>query len=283
MKENRWQIQGQLKNNLWLFAYSVMNAKRFSKKFTLHTDQLGAEYYGELGYDEVKVTLDVMKDEMSRFWSKGKILALSKEPAGSIHIDGDVFIKSEKMLEVFSFKDYDLITQGEERLGIFMKHYYDTIPHYPFALWGKMPKGLDPTLKHSLNCGVLGFNNVEIMDDYFKGYFKMIDDLKQSDYFMRLLGTDPKIEPNIIIEQFYLAGLCKEKKAKIKYVLPLKSNSMGVDETITEMNRVANDIGYAHAWGSTKYALVPAIKRKIKEQDIEYFRKVDKITKRIAV
>ena len=280
MVENRWQITGQLKNNLWLFAYSVMLAKRISKKITLHTDTLGMQYYGELGYDEVKNSLDILKDEHSRFWSKGKIIALDQEPIGSIHIDGDVFLKKPYMKKVMSFSDNDVIIQCEERLGIFMQHYMDTIHHYPKAL-KTLPKGFNPELKYALNCGVLGFNSQKIKKEYINGYFDIVDQLKASDYFMNQLKMNERFEPNIVIEQYFLAGYCDLVGAKVKSVLPLQSDVNDENGTVSEMNAIANRIGYAHAWGSTKYNLIPAIQEKIKNQDKRFFRKVESITNKI--
>jgi hypothetical protein len=282
MIENRWQITGQLKTNLWLFAYSVMHAKRFAQKLTLHTDDLGLKYYGELGYDEVKTTLNILEDEPSRFWSRGKMVAIENEPIGSIHIDGDVFIKKPEMINVLDFPNHDVIVQCEERLGIFMRHYFDTIHHYPIALT-ELPKGFNPKLKHALNCGVLGFNNEKVKSDYLKGYYNLVEQLKASEYFMDELKHNPKFEPNIVIEQFFLAGYCDKYKAKVKFVLPLYSDTDDELGTVKEMNDTANRIGYAHAWGSTKYKLIPAIKEKMKKYDPQYYRKVQKITNKITV
>jgi hypothetical protein len=280
MVENRWQITGQLKSNIWLYAYSVMNAKRIAKKITLHTDILGLKFYGDLGYDEIKLTLDALDNEPSRFWSKGKMIALENEPIGSIHIDGDVFLKKPQIKRVLDFKNHDIIVQGEERLGIFMQHYFDTLHHYPIALTNP-PEGFNTELKHALNCGVLGFNNQKIKDEYIQGYYSIIEQLKASEYFMNELKHNPKFEPNIVIEQYFLAGYAELMEAKVKFVLPLNSNTDDEIGTVTAMNAIANRIGYAHAWGSTKYALIPAIKEKIKQQDKRYFNRIEKITNKL--
>lgn len=278
--EKRWQISGQLVSNLWLYAYSVMNAKRISEKIILHSDSYGAETFGELGYDDVKISLDVLQNEPSRFWSKGKMIALQNEPLGTIHIDGDVFLKSPKMIDVMNFKDYDLIVQCEERLGIFMQHYFDTIHHYPKAL-DIIPEGFNINLKHSLNCGVLGFNSQKLKDDYLKGYFSIVEQLKSNEEFMYELSCNPKFEPNIVIEQYFLAGYVDKFNVKYKNVLPLTSDITDEIGTVNEMNSIANEIGYAHAWGDTKYNLIDEIKRRIKHQDKRLFNKVEKISHRI--
>ncbi len=274
--ESRWQINGQLAKNLWLYAYSVMHAKRISESLILHSDSFGAKTFGELGYDDVKISLDVLDSEPSRFWSKGKMIALEAEPLGTIHIDGDVFLKSPTMIDVMDFQNYDLIVQCEERLGIFMQHYYDTIHHYPKAL-NIIPDGFNINLQHSLNCGVMGFNNQKLKDDYLTGYFSIVDQLKTNLEFMQELESNPKFEPNIVIEQFFLAGYVDKYHLNVKNVLPLTSDATDEVGTVNEMNSIANEIGYAHAWGDTKYYLIPEIQKRIRNQDLRFYNKVLRI------
>ncbi len=271
--EKRWQINGQLAKNLWLYAYSVMHAKRISDSLILHSDSFGAKTFGELGYDDVKISLDILASEPSRFWSRGKMIALDAEPLGTIHIDGDVFLKSPMMIDVLDFQNYDLIVQCEERIGIFMKHYFDTIHHFPASL-NSIPDGFNQDLKHSLNCGVMGFNNQKLKDDYLAGYFSMVDQLKSNPVFMQELQDNPKFEPNIVIEQFFLAGYVDQYNLNYKNVLPLKSDATDELGTVTEMNFIANEIGYAHAWGDTKYYLIPEIQKRIRNQDFRFYNRV---------
>ena len=160
------------------------------------------------------------------------------------------------------FQKYDLIVQCEERLGIFMQHYFDTIHHYPKSL-DIIPDGFNVNLKHSLNCGVLGFNSQKLKDEYLTGYFSMVEQLKSNPEFMRELALNPKFEPNIVIEQYFLAGYVDKFKVKFKNVLPLASDATDEIGTVNEMNSIANEIGYAHAWGDTKYKIIFDIKEKI--------------------
>lgn len=276
--EKRWQIEDQLKNNLWLYAYSFLRGSEFTESFVLYTDNLGQQFYGEIGYDRVTNRLEDLALS-TRFWSYGKIIALQDEPLGSVHIDGDVFFRKKTMIDVIDSGEYDVIVQGEERLSIFLKYYFDTLYLYPDS---GMPFGFDKTLKHSVNCGVLGFRNEELRQDFFHGYFKMVEILMNNKDFMRSLHLDPKIEPNII-EQFFLAGLIKAKNSKVKTVLPLPDGLTDIDKTITLMNKTANEIGYTHAWGSTKYNLIDLIRQKIKERDFGFYRKILNIEKNIKL
>lgn len=89
----------RLIGNVWYFALSVAYAKRSGAYIVLHTDSFGKAMLGHLPYDEIHLTLDDMPADISpRFWAAGKIFAQEAEPIGSLHIDGDVFIKRADLL-----------------------------------------------------------------------------------------------------------------------------------------------------------------------------------------
>jgi hypothetical protein len=280
MIENNFDYENKLVINLWLYAYSLHHAKELAEKITLHTDSYGETLFGQLGYDEVKVTLDILQDECSIFWAKGKIIALENEPLGSIHIDGDVFIKDQKMINVLDIQEYDAVVQCEERTGIFMQHYYETLKHYQIAL-NTPPIGFDFNLKKSLNMGVIGFNNQELKEKYIEGYYSILNQCKESSYYMGKLFIDgnPAFEPNIVIEQFWMAGLCENYN--IKNILPIPEGVTGEIETVEIINEIANEIGYCHMWGASKYTRIEEVKLKLKEKNINLYNKVEQLIETI--
>jgi hypothetical protein len=96
-------------------AQLVVHEKIDVKKI-LHTDSLGKELLGFLPYDEIHLTLNVLNDLNihERVWAAGKIWAQEAEPIGSLHIDGDVFIKTEKLRDLIFNSKKDLVTQNIE-------------------------------------------------------------------------------------------------------------------------------------------------------------------------
>ena len=105
----------RMAGNIWYFALSLAYLRRLGVETVLHTDTLGASLLGHLPYDAINLTLnEVPNDIHPRFWAAGKIWALQAEPVGSIHIDGDVFIKSENALRYIDSKHWDFLAQHYE-------------------------------------------------------------------------------------------------------------------------------------------------------------------------
>jgi hypothetical protein len=75
------------------------------------------------------------------------------------------------------------------------------------------------------NNGILGFNNQELKDEWFKAYWNMYEQFKTKGIKFGV--------PDIIIEQQFLYDLCQNKKYKMKTILDSLHPS-----------RDANAIGY---------------------------------------
>ena len=110
--ENRWGIKNSFFSNIWIAALSCIYAKNSGNYITMHCDSYSYKYLKHFPYDEIYVDLDCLNNIKSRstvFWAAGKSIALEKEPLGTIHIDLDVFIKSDKCVKELNFNNYNLI------------------------------------------------------------------------------------------------------------------------------------------------------------------------------
>ena len=91
---------------------------------------------------------------------------------------------------------------------------------------------------------------------------------------------EKKIEINPFIEQYYLANLCDVEGYKIKNILQMNSDNFLDD--FEDMNNQAKKIGYAHAWGSSKYSIIDKLKDKLKKDNPTLYKaiqeKIEKIT-----
>jgi len=259
MLAERWNITDQIEKNLWLYGYSVDYLKRIGLPVELYTDTYGASIFDCLGYDNIHIKLDELEDVNERFWSAGKIVAIREAPLGSIHIDGDVFLKKESIIPLLEFPDHDCIVQMEERLSIFMESYEQVLPMFRDAV-GDSVKGFGYSATTSVNCGIMGFNNSLLRDAFINGYFQILEICQSDQHFMSLLKYDLKKrnEPNIVIEQYFLKGIADFEGCTIKSLLEMKSDNFQDD--IADMNNQANEIGFAHAWGSSKYQIIEPIK-----------------------
>jgi hypothetical protein len=275
----RWNITNQIETNLWLYGYSVDYLQMLGINIDLYTDSYGATIFNCLPYKNIYTTLDELNDTVNpRFWSAGKIVALREAPLGTVHIDGDVFLKKQAVLDALDMTGHDCIVQMAERMSVFMASYADVLPMFQEAI-GDSVSGFTYNLTEAVNAGVLGFNNQRMKDDFINGYNQILNLCQADQKFMSLLKYDveKKIEPNVVIEQYYLKSLSNVAKYSIKNLLELNSDDFNDDWQT--MNQQANELGFAHAWGSSKYGLIPVIKEVMKDRNPQLYQAIlDKIS-----
>ncbi|MCL1942240.1 MAG: hypothetical protein FWF54_01630 [Candidatus Azobacteroides sp.] len=265
----RWYIEDQLKNNLWLFALSVAYVKKSGHKIVLHTDSFGKEIYGQLPYDEIYLTLDHL-DVHERFWAAGKIYAQEAEPIGSVHIDGDVFLKKQAVYDIIGDRDVDLIVQmieGNDTPSSLGSCYEDNMRLILPALNKNIPPEFNILQNTAYNCGLIKFNNPELKKRYIEGYKTMIALCSKNQSFVKRLIADNNLCPDIVMEQWWLKSVVEYYGYKIKTVLPEREK--------------AETIGYTHLIGKNKYDLIPVVKERLSEISPDLYVRVDKIISRL--
>lgn len=257
MRNERWfKSTEQIEMSLYMYALSVVYAKKHNLRITCHCDSFIYPYLKVLPYDEIYVDLDDLESKMAGdpvfMWAAGKAVALENEPLGTIHIDGDVFIKGEKCVKELNFDDYDMICSHiEESEYKEQKYLADYIPtvnmDYEFAA----------------NVGVIGFNNEEARKNYITHY----------NYYRDNLVFDTKGDKNasadLILEQLYLYQLSK------KYSLKSLIGSQEKDSTIDIQNR-CTEMGFEHLIGRVKFTpiIFKMVKKNLEALDKDLFNKL---------
>ena len=229
------------KEQLWMyicyFTLSCMFAKRSGFNIVLYTDDKGAEMLQYAPYDDIKVTLNNITRPHSLFFAYPKFNTLKYMNKNQIHIDGDVFLKSDKLNDILNFSDYDCIVQSIERE-------YDVVP-YDNLMYEGSRQSFSNTVypswakRHSFymfNTGVMGFNDEILKKEFIDTYFDM------SKQFAKKAVNCPSC-PEIIIEQQFLMDLCEAKNYNVKTVIEKGLFRDGVKE-------FCNNIGYQHVIGS---------------------------------
>ncbi len=227
----------KLKTVVILQALSFAYISRLNECIVLHTDDFGKFIFDFIPYNEVHLTLNNLKIN-EQFWAAGKIYAHEAEPLGSVHIDGDVLIKSNELNLLLNNKDVDLIVQNIELEGYF--------PYTRSAL-DEINKFIQLEFDDitSVNCGLVKFNNQALKDIYIREYKNYID----------LLDKYPlKLVPDFILEQLNLYNLIRKYNYSVQEIID-KNN----------LTQSANYIGYAHILGSAKYRMFDAISAKLME------------------
>ncbi len=240
MQENRWFLENQLPKSVWLYGLSLHYAQRLSDEVVLYTDKTGREYLGCLPYTEIIDYGDELDEIDPKWWAYGKIKAIEKEALGSIHIDGDVFLRSGKILPVLR-KKADVVCQMLEQGSHFEGAYIPQFKYFKEVC----EEGLFEH-KQAFNGGVFGFFCEELKKLFLQEYKSLIDRATSDVGIMQKM--DGKYEPNIMAEQWLISYLTERSGSRVNFVLDPKE----VDER-NSLNAVADELGFVHAWGKAKY------------------------------
>lgn len=215
---NCYTIDGmqRLIAQIWYFSTSVAYLKKIGETIILHTDTLGSKLLGHLPYDEIKLTLDDMPDDINpRFWAAGKFVALKNESAPCIHIDGDVFIKSSNLAHHMKsiLETNDMLVQGsdpaimyEKETPLFLKHVNFCKEHY-----------CEPDNKDALNTGILGFKDNDVKNKIINNYFEIVRYFSEKE--KDILNTENSLTPDLIAEQKMIAGFAASGQIKVSKLL----------------------------------------------------------------
>jgi len=273
MLGKRWNIDGQLEANIWLFALSVAFVKKFGHEIVLHTDSLGKQLYGHLPYDEIHLTLD-NHNAHPRFWASGKILAQEAEPTHSIHIDGDVFLRRQEVYDILKNKTADLIVQnieGDSTPSSLGSCYAENLNLVLSGLNLSVPEEFNINLNSAYNCGLVKFNNAAFKKRYIDGYKRMLEICNAEQSFIKRVTVDNNLCPDIVLEQLWLKSVADFYGYKAKTLLPNCGN----------FQSEAVRIGYTHVIGSEKYSTIPEVKRILAEISPDLYEKVEQIIEKL--
>lgn len=264
--DKRWDTSNQLESNIWLYTLSVIFAKKQGFEIVLHTDTLGKKLLGHLPYNQIYTTLDKIPSSIpTMIWAYGKFVALKEEPLGSIHIDGDVMITTSKCAD--SLKgDYDLIIQNKE-------------PSYSYILDKLAPYGFTSkgffTTSYAYNCGIVGFNNSTLKQSYLDFYFKETTAVAKNNILKKQMTEDKHLCVDLPLEQWSLSVL-SEKNYKVKSLL---EGDIDYDwwRGNSQINKNAQNIGYLHLIGKSKYSAIDKVKFYVLALDKDLYYKTKEI------
>lgn len=238
--------------NLWdssinCLRLSILYAKKWGFEIEVVTDLQGEESLYELPIDKISTDLEHLSYN-GKTWVEGKIYAMSKQNEPFIHIDWDVFlIKSEVAKILKGFKE-DVIVQSVDEKSQFEEYFTEAqttfawyLDYEPYHI-----PGFHKLHDKAFNCGIVGFNDMELKDEYCKAFTKC---LKVSKNF--------EVDTSIIIEQYLLYALVEAKKRSFKTLLPQR-----------EFNQTASRIGYTHLIYLSKYQkeVQERVKQRIKNE-----------------
>lgn len=235
--QGRWGIGPTLSKDLYCFALSAVLANKFSRGIELVTDDYGASLLEGIPYDRVHRDLNDIEHVDPRFWTAGKVYALSTRRKATLHIDGDVFFLDKKAIER---------TKGTWGIMVQMKemgdHYASTYPKIFDEIDKYIKSDSFRKFPFAYNTGIFGVQDLDFFKKYSFEYFNHIYDLEISD-----AEINPKHDINVALEQSLLTSMTQD------YNIHVKEMITGREMMGNGLFETADEIGYCHLWGSTKY------------------------------
>lgn len=231
LSQGRWDQGNRLKETLYMTALSILYSHLWYKDIELFVDATAFEFLHMLPCQVTLMEQPVDPD----LWMKSKIYAMSKQNAPFVHLDTDVFITKK-----IDFGDQLCVV--ERREGSYETHYKQQVNF--FSKCDNIPEYWNNNLGYSFNCGVFGFSNMGLKNQFVDAYYRLeqIYIRKREEFkHLKQLGY----EPCIVLEQYNLACLLAANKIEPKLLLP--------QEKQKEQAKHALDIGYNHLFGVTKY------------------------------
>ena len=256
------------KNFIECFALSYIFSKRNFEKVELVTDLKGesliVDKYG-FKFDSISTELESINYIDSMHWAIGKIYACKIQKEPFLHIDNDVILF--KGLPS-SFLKMDSIFQSFE--GSFFREYYSDILKYSAKSYANKPIWHNPNNTNAYNCGILGFNNLSLLETWWQeslNYIKHVD----------LIKIPKNKTTSLIFEQVFIYELCNYNKFNIG----LLSDFYEKEEEIQILNEeLTTKIGYTHLISNSKRDIEneKKISKRLMSEDIDLFFNIKKIS-----
>ena len=225
------------------FALSLHYAKKWFKEVHFITDIKGKELVDQYGltFDYISTELeDVLQDVDKKEWALGKIWACKIQDKPFIHIDNDVILFKQLPKD---FLNKDAIFQNSENTEYILQSYIKMLK-YDKMHYMDRPNWYDVDELKAYNCGLLGFNRLDFLNEWWEAAVKHVDYLKQRNGYQFPGAVSP-----LIYEQQYVGCLCDE----YDYVVGLLSDySDSPNPVIWIPDDLARKLGYTHLIAQSK-------------------------------
>jgi hypothetical protein len=214
---------------------SVLCAKKWFEEVELITDTKGKKLIDKykIPFDNVVVCLDDYNHIRAEHWSIGKMVACCMQKSPFMHIDNDVFWfkkPQERLLRA------DCSFQNYENADYFGYKY-----QRPPAIETCPIKEIDYTETKALNCGIIGFNKLDVLPEWMELALRYIEWFDNN----TKLRDWCKLAP-IMFEQYHIYQLVKKNNYDISVISYDYATSV-IDTRKKMINdSLAEEYGYTH-------------------------------------
>lgn len=229
------------------FALSLHFSKKWFKEVHLVTDKKGKKLIDKYGLKFTNVSTELeeaLADVDKKNWALGKIYACKIQDKPFIHIDNDVIL-FKRLPDTFlsrdaAFQNTEAHTSHQfygDMISFDKKNYNDP------PIWYTFPSNEEG---QSFNCGVIAFNKIELVQEWWNEAIKYVEYLKNIGGY-----RDVKYDlSSVMFEQHFVACMCKYHGLNIgmltDYHEPSKSNYDYIDDELAEK------LGYTHLIAQSK-------------------------------
>jgi hypothetical protein len=236
------------------FTLSLHFSKKWFKEVHLVTDLKGKELVEKYGlkFDNINTDLEtVMKNVYKNHWSLGKIYACKIQDKPFIHLDNDAIL-FKPLPESFLTSEIgfqNIETEEQEK-------WYMLLLNHAEKNYNNKPRWFDAKYFKAYNCGIIVFNKLDIIQEWWSEALKYIDYLDNSgfDYNHHLSC--------LIYEQFSIYHMCQYYSYDVNllsfYGTPEQRNLGFLPDDLSEK------LGYTHLIASCKRR--PEVELKIRNR-----------------
>jgi hypothetical protein len=224
------------------WAYSCLKLREFYPDVELYTDTQGAKLLIDrlgLPYTNCRIRYDRLGCNPAQ-WAYAKILTYSEQQSPFIHIDGDVFVWEkfdDKLLTA------GIIAQNPELSTDYYKQLFAPILKNTDYIPAIFKKNLTAKYPKSYNAGILGGNDIELLQKYAGAAV---------DFF----GRNPRCHYNgnfnMIFEQLLFHSVVHAHKATVGCYYGQAYNDNGYDFDLFGDFLSVPDLKYLHLIGGAK-------------------------------
>ena len=253
------------------FALSLNFTKKWFEEVHLVTDLKGKELVEDYGltFSSIDTSLEnVMNGVYENHWSLGKIYACKIQKEPFIHIDIDVilfkplpesFLKSEA-----AFQNIETESQ---------KYWYKWLLDHADTNYKEKPKWFDAKQIRAYNCGIIAFNKLDVIQEWWDeslNYIKFLDD-SNYDYDHHLSC--------LIYEQFCVYCICQYYNYNVDLLTFYGKEEERFFGTLDE--ELAKKLGYTHLIAASKRQ--PLIEKKVRERLLKEGISIKKNNKDLSI
>jgi hypothetical protein len=249
---------------------SVLYSKKHFKEVVLVTDNAGKKMLIEkyqIPFDSCSTELNELATENKKHWSIGKIKACAVQKKPFVHIDNDVILfkklPAQFLMSPVGFQSFE---------GNFFSQYYSFCMDDLKLNWNESPKWLDSSDYTAYNCGIMLFNDLRVLDEWYlhaKKYINYVDKklLEGFDFGGHL--------PCLIFEQVFIKHLLNLYKIPVIFLSSFYNNEniQCIDDDL------AAKLGYTHLISTAKrnVDIETKIKQRLISEDSNFYEKHFKI------